>query len=58
MEYLKLVVGLVLTIVFIWLLRRNFKKSGFIPALLRLDTIGGIIAGLYLAVTSIHSLLI
>jgi len=58
MEYIKLLLGIGLTIFFAWLLVKNLKRSGIINALLRLDTIGGITAGLYLVVTSIHSLIV
>ncbi len=56
MEYIKLLIGIALMLIFTWLLIRNFKRKGLINALLRLDTIVGIISGGYLAVTSIHSL--
>jgi hypothetical protein len=57
MEYIKLILGIILILVFSWLLIRNLKRSGFMNALLRIDTIGGIIAGFYLVITSIGSLM-
>ncbi len=57
MEYIKLFIGIGLVLVFTWLLVRNFKRSGIMNALLRIDTIGGIIAGVYLVITAIGSLI-
>ncbi len=58
MEYTKLILGLVLTITFIWLLVKNSKRTSFINALLRVDTILGMIAGMYLTFSSAYSLLV
>jgi hypothetical protein len=57
MEYTQLFIGILLILVFTWLLIKNFKRSGFINALLRIDTIGGIVAGFYLVVTSLASII-
>lgn len=58
MEYLKIIVGLALTATFIWLLLKNSKRTSFINALLRFDTVSGLIAGVYLVFTSTYSLLV
>jgi hypothetical protein len=58
MEYFKLILGLGLTVTFIWLLMKNSKPTSFINALLRVDTILGLVAGVYLVLTSTYSLLI
>ncbi len=57
MEYFKLILGLGLTVIFIWLLMKNSKRTSFLNALLRLDTIIGLVAGVYLVFTSTYSLL-
>jgi len=57
MEYVKLVSGIGLMIVFGWILLRNMKRSGFMHSLLQIDTVLGIVAGLYLSITSAISLL-
>ena len=57
MEYLKLMLGIGLVLVFAWLLVKNSKRSGLMNALMQLDTIIGIIAGIYLVVTSVSSLI-
>jgi len=58
MEFFKLISGIILTVVFLWILVRNSKRTGFIHALGRIDTILGVIAGIYLTLTSAISLLI
>ncbi|MBA4054110.1 MAG: hypothetical protein C0490_05305 [Marivirga sp.] len=58
MDYMNLVLGVILMTVFIWLLYRNRNRSGFIQSWLAIETIVGIIAGVYLVFTSVHSLLI
>lgn len=55
MDYIKLVIGLVLIMVFVWIFIRNFKRSGFASAVIRLDTVVAIIVGVYLVVTSFPS---
>lgn len=57
MGYVKLITGIGLILVFTWLLVKNFKRTGFMNALGRFDTIVGIIAGVYLVITSIGSLI-
>ena len=56
MEFVNIFLGIGLIGIFTWLLLRNLKRSGFINAVFRFDTIVGIVAGLYLLVSSIHSL--
>lgn len=58
MEYLKLILGIMLTASFIWILVKNSRRSGFIHALLRIDTIIGVVAGVYLIFTSAYTLLV
>ena len=58
MEYLKLILGLGLTVTFIWLLMKNRRRTNFINALLRVDTILGLVAGVYLVFSSTYSILI
>jgi uncharacterized membrane protein len=57
MEYTKLFLGITLIIVFTWLLFRNMKRSSLLHSLLRIDTILGLIAGLYLVTGFIYSIL-
>jgi hypothetical protein len=56
MEYVNLILGIVLVIAFTWVLVRNSKRSGFFHSLLRIDTIGGIVGGLYLVFAAVFSL--
>lgn len=56
MEYTKLTLGIALLVAFTWILFRNSKRSGLLHALIRIDTIVGMIAGLYLVITAVHSL--
>ena len=56
MDYIKLIFGIGFIIVFIWLLVRNSKRSGFINALFSIDIILGLVAGVYLIFTSVHIL--
>jgi hypothetical protein len=56
MDYLKLVSGIALLIIFSWLLVKNTKRKGFMNALFQIDTFIGIIAAIYLIVTSTASL--
>ncbi|MBY0435570.1 MAG: hypothetical protein K2U26_15820 [Cyclobacteriaceae bacterium] len=58
MEYIKLLAGVALVLVFAWLLIRNAKRSGFLHSMLRVDTLLGMIAGLYLVFSSAQSLLL
>jgi inner membrane protein involved in colicin E2 resistance len=57
MELIKLIAGLSLLGIFGWLLLRNAEKKGFINSWLRLETVTGILVGLYLIITSVVSLL-
>ncbi len=57
MEIIKLFFGVVLLAIFGWLLVRNHNRKGIIHSLFHLDTILGIIAGLYLVVTGLGSIL-
>ena len=57
MEYFKLVLGIMLIVGFAWILANNSKRSGFVNALLRIDTLTIIIVDLYLVFTSVNSLL-
>jgi hypothetical protein len=58
MEYINLILGLGLTVTFMWLLMQNSKRTGFMNALLRFDTLPGIVAGIYLVFTSTISLFV
>jgi hypothetical protein len=57
MEYVNFIMGVGLFVAFTWIFVRNRKRSGWLHALLRIDTITGIVAGLYLVLTSVHALL-
>jgi hypothetical protein len=57
MLYFKLVIGIAILTTSIWLFRRNWKSSGFMHAILRVDTILGVAAGSYLTITSVVFLL-
>ena len=58
MDYTRLILGIALLAIFTWLLIRNSKRSGFIHMLFRFDTIVGMVAGLYLIISSVHTLLV
>ena len=58
MEYVKLLLGIALLVAFTWILIRNSKRTGILHSLIRVDTIAGVIAGLYLIFTSLNSLLL
>jgi hypothetical protein len=58
MEYFRLLVGFGLTVTFIWLLFKNSKRINFINAILRFDTILGLVAGFYFVFSSAYSLLV
>lgn len=58
MDYTRLFLGIALLAIFTWLLIRNGKRSGFIHTLFRFDTIVGMVAGLYLIISSITALLV
>jgi hypothetical protein len=57
MDYFKLISGIALLIILSWLLMKNTKHKGFMNALLQIDTFLGLIAAIYLIVTSTASLL-
>ena len=42
-------------IIFVWILLRNRKRSGFVNALLRLDTLMLVTAGIYLIVDAVRT---
>jgi len=58
MDYTRLFLGIALLVIFTWLLIRNGKRSGFIHTLFRFDTIVGMVAGLYLIISSVNALMI
>ena len=58
MEYFKLITGVILVIVFFWILSKNSKRTIFLHAIIRVDTILGIAAGLYLVFSSLGSLIL
>lgn len=53
MEYIKLLIGLALLALFSLLFYKHSKRSGFMHALFRIDTVLGLAAGLYLVITSV-----
>ena len=55
MEYWKLIVGIVLVITFGWFLRKSSKRYGLAKALVSVDIILGLLAGLYLIITGIFA---
>jgi hypothetical protein len=57
MEYIKLFIGILIILVFLWLLKKNINRKGMINAMLQIDTIVGIIAGFYLVITSMAALM-
>lgn len=56
MKYLELALGIILTVTYTWLIIRRRNKSGFFDSIFHFDIMIGMIAGLYLIVTSIYSL--
>ena len=56
-EYTTLVLGIGLLIAFGWIVIKNRKRTGVLHALIRIDTMLSLVAGLYLIVTSTISLL-
>lgn len=56
MEIFKLIVGVVLLGAFLWVLYQNRKRTGLFNALVRIDTLVGIVAGMYLVITSIQAI--
>jgi hypothetical protein len=55
---MKLILGIGFLAIFTWIFVRNSKRKGVIHTLFRIDTVLGMLAGLYLVVTSIDSLLL
>ena len=53
MEFGRLILGAALIVVFGWFLIKNVKRYGVAKALFSLDIILGLIAGLYLVITSV-----
>jgi hypothetical protein len=58
MESYKLISGIGLTALFSLILLRNIKRSTWVHSILRVDTMVGVIAGLYLIFSFVHSLLV
>lgn len=58
MDYTRLILGIALLAIFTWLLIRNAKRSGAIHTLFRFDTIVGMVAGLYLIISSVNALMV
>jgi len=56
-NFINLILGVALSITFIWLFVKGINRTSILHSLLRINTIGGIAAGLYLVFTSSHSLL-
>lgn len=56
MEYIELFAGFVLIVVFAWILVRNSKRTGWQSAVLTLDNVLIIIAGICLVIFSTRSL--
>lgn len=56
MGYFELIMGFILVTTFGWILLRNSKRSGFIHALFRIDTVAGMLAGIYLIVSTFQSM--
>lgn len=55
MEYSKLIIGVALIIIYGWFLNKHTKRYGFAKALLSIDVMLGLIAGLYLIIASIYA---
>lgn len=55
MEYWKLIAGIALIITFGWFLRKNSKRYGMAKALISIDIILGLLAGLYLVISSVFA---
>jgi hypothetical protein len=56
MEYVELTLGIILIVTYTWLVIRRRKKSSLFESVFHFDIIIGMIAGLYLVITSIYSL--
>ncbi|MGC1240341.1 MAG: hypothetical protein WA874_02075 [Chryseosolibacter sp.] len=57
MEIYKLVAGILVLGICTWILARNKDRKGFIHAVFRVDTLIGIIGGIYLILSSTIALL-
>jgi hypothetical protein len=57
MTYFKLIAGIVIFITFVYFFTKSIKRYGFPKGLLSPDIIIGILAGLWLTVTSILALI-
>lgn len=53
MDYLKLVAGILVLLAFGWILVKNANRRGFLHAFFRFDTLVGLIAGIYLVISSV-----
>ncbi|MDQ2656871.1 MAG: hypothetical protein M3Y60_05580 [Bacteroidota bacterium] len=53
MEIGRLILGAALIVVFGWFLVKNIKRNGVAKALFSLDIILGLLAGLYLVISSV-----
>jgi len=56
MDYLELTLGIILTVTYIWLILRRRKQSSLLESIFHFEILLGLIAGLYLIITSIYSL--
>jgi hypothetical protein len=54
MDYMTLILGIGLLSIFTWILIRNRKRTGVIHTLFRIDTMVGVLAGLYLVLSSVN----
>lgn len=52
MDLFNFITGLVVLTLFGWIFLRNIKRKGFLHAYLRLETVTGMIVGLYLIITA------
>jgi len=57
MKVFTLLLGIALLTGFTWILIRNSKRTGFIHTLFRFDTLVGLVASIYLIISSLNSLL-
>ena len=57
MTYFKLIAGIAIFIIFCWLFGKSIKRYGFPKGVLSPDIIIGMLAGLWLTVSSILSLI-
>lgn len=57
MDYLKLVLGIIVLVAFVFILQKNRKRLRFVNILFLPEIFLGIAAGLYLVITSVVALL-